>query len=73
MTTRRYSVVLEQGDDGWIVVHCPALPGLWTQGRTREEALSNAAEAISLFVEVLLEDGEPIPADRAPEITEIAI
>jgi predicted RNase H-like HicB family nuclease len=73
MAAQRYSVVLEQGDDGWIVVHCPALPGLWTQGRSREDALENAREAIALFIEVLVEDGAPIPQDRAPEIAEVAI
>ena len=73
MTTRRYTVVLEQGEDGWVVVHCPALPGLWTQGRTRDEALANAHEAIELYLEVLAEDGQPIPDDTAPELAEVAI
>ena len=61
MGDHRYSVVLESGDDGWIVVHCPALPGLWTQGRTRDEALMNATEAIGLFLDVLAEGGNPFP------------
>jgi predicted RNase H-like HicB family nuclease len=65
--------VLEQGDDGWVVVHCPALPGLWTQGPTREEALANATEAIGLFLDVLAEDGQPIPDDRVTEIAEVAV
>ncbi|MBX7111453.1 MAG: type II toxin-antitoxin system HicB family antitoxin [Dehalococcoidia bacterium] len=41
-TTRSYTVVLEPGEDGRIVVRFPALPGCVTQGRTREEALANA-------------------------------
>ena len=31
-------VVLETGDDGFIVAHCPALKSCWSQGKTREEA-----------------------------------
>ena len=44
-------VVLEQGEDGWIVAHCPSLKGCWSQGRTREDALQNIREAIELYLE----------------------
>ena len=37
-------VVLEQGEDGWVVAHVPALRGCVSQGRTREEALANIKE-----------------------------
>jgi len=49
--TKRFTVVLQQGEDGMIVASCPALPGVWTQGATRDEALANAREAIELAVE----------------------
>ena len=43
-----YTVVLDDADeDGWIVATVPALPGCYSQGRTEEEALANAREAIS--------------------------
>ena len=70
--TRRYTVVIEDGDDGMYVVHCPALPGCWSQGRTREEALANAREAIELYVESLQANGEPIPEDVADTV-EVAV
>jgi predicted RNase H-like HicB family nuclease len=38
-------IVLEPGEDGYILASVPALPGCHTQGRTREEALANAKEA----------------------------
>jgi predicted RNase H-like HicB family nuclease len=46
---------------------------LVTQGDTLEDALANAAEAIDLYLEVLLEDGEPIPADVTPIIEPLSI
>jgi len=49
--TKRFTVVLQQGEDGMIVASCPALPGVWTQGSTRDEALANAREAIELAIE----------------------
>ncbi|MBS4027745.1 MAG: type II toxin-antitoxin system HicB family antitoxin [Ignavibacteriales bacterium] len=44
-------VILEQGEDGYIVAHCPSLKSCWTQGKTKEEALTNIKEAIELYLE----------------------
>lgn len=49
----------EDGDPGW-VVNCPALPGCWSQGETKEEALDNIREAISLHLAASAEQ-HPIP------------
>ena len=59
----KYTVILEPGEDGYIIVNVPALPGCITQGKTTEDALKNVREAIELFIEVLKEDNEPIPRD----------
>ena len=44
-------IVIEPGEDGYYVAHCPALKSCWSQGKTREEALKNVREAIDLFLE----------------------
>ena len=41
----------------------PALPGCITYGRTREEALARAKEAIAGFIEGLEKAGEPVPEE----------
>ncbi len=51
-------VLLYPGEDGYFVVEVPSLPGCISQGKTREEALANIEEAISLYIEVLEERGE---------------
>jgi predicted RNase H-like HicB family nuclease len=56
-------VLLYPGEDGYFVVEVPSLPGCISQGKTREEALINIEEAISLYIEVLQDRGKPIPAD----------
>lgn len=43
--------------------YCPALKGCHTWGHTREEALANVREAVELYVEDLIEAGEPVPVD----------
>jgi len=67
--TRR--VVLYPGEDGFLVAEVPSLPGCVSQGKTREEALANVREAISLHEDVLRERGEPVPEDHV-EIVEVA-
>ncbi len=56
-------VVLYPGEDGYWVVECPSLPGCVTQGRTKEEALANAREAINGYVTALRDDGLPVPEE----------
>jgi predicted RNase H-like HicB family nuclease len=50
----KYRVVLIKNDEGY-AVGCPAIDGCWTQGATREEALSNIKIAIREVLEVKAE------------------
>jgi len=47
--------------EGGFTVSCPKLPPVVTYGETLEEAQANAREAIELCLEVMREDGQPIP------------
>ena len=62
-------VLIEKGEDGYFVVSVPSLKGCWSQGRTRDEALTNIREAIELY----LEPDEIETASREREIVELAI
>ena len=57
-------VVIYPGEDGYWVAECPSLPGCLTQGKTREEAVANAREAIHEYVLALEEDSLPVPPDQ---------
>jgi antitoxin HicB len=59
-----YRVVLVPEKDGGYSVLVPALPGCFSQGDTRSEAIEMAKEAISLHLESLRADAEPIPMDE---------
>ena len=59
-----YSVVLHKAEESGYWVEVPALPGCYSQGETVEGALANAREAVELYLEVLREDGQPIPRDE---------
>ena len=63
----RYTVLVTS-EDGVFVVRVPALPGCFTQGRTVDEALARAREAVAGHVAALRDLGEPIPVEDAPPI-----
>lgn len=44
-------------------VSVPALPGCFTWGRTKQQALIRAQEAVEGYLEVLKEAGEPLPKE----------
>lgn len=64
----KFIVTLDDGEDGYIVASCPAMPGCHSQGETREEALANIKEAIEGFIESMREKGEAIPTQVVEEI-----
>lgn len=53
-----------KGEDGYWVVECSSLKGCNSQGKTKEEALSNIKEAIVGYVAALEEDGLAVPEDN---------
>ena len=46
----RYKVKLQESEEGY-AIWCPGLPGCWTQGATKEEALENIKDAIEAYLE----------------------
>jgi predicted RNase H-like HicB family nuclease len=67
----KYTVILNQEPDGGFVVTVPALPGCVTQGDTRDEALANVREAISVCLEDCAAAGEEIPTEVGREDVEV--
>ncbi|MBU2610996.1 MAG: type II toxin-antitoxin system HicB family antitoxin [Chloroflexi bacterium] len=57
-------VIVYAGEDGYWVVECPSLPGCISQGRTKEEAITNIREAIRGYIAALEEDQLPAPEER---------
>lgn len=64
------NIVIERGEDGYFVAHCPALKSCWSQGRTREEAVRNIREAIELYLE---SDASELPHDSRHEIVALTL
>ena len=64
-TEYSFTIILEPDDqDGGYTVTVPTLPGCVTQGETLEEAIAMAKDAIQVYVESLVKDGQPVPTER---------
>ncbi len=55
-----YAVIYERGSTNW-GAYIPDLPGCVSIGDSLVEVQQNIKEAIELYLEVLKEDGQPIP------------
>lgn len=44
------TIEYEDGEDGWIIASVPAVPGTFSQGRTREEARRNVLDALAVML-----------------------
>ena len=43
-------MIYEPGEDGWIIASIPEVAGVFSQGRTREEARENVLAALKLML-----------------------
>lgn len=57
-------ILLYPGEDGYWVAECPSLPGCISQGKTKKDAINNAREAITGYIEALKQDRLPVPKER---------
>ena len=57
---RKYTVVIERDEDGWLVSEVVGLPGCHTQAKTMDDLLARTREAIQAYLQ----------SDEPPEISE---
>jgi antitoxin HicB len=74
-SVRSYTILLDPDpEEGGFTVTVPALPGVITQGETVDACIERAREAISLHIEGLVRDGDPVPEEvLPPQLVTIAI
>jgi len=64
----KYTILLQRNELGGYTVSVPSLPGCITQGDNWEEAISNAKEAITGYIETLKDLGKSIPVEMPVEV-----
>ncbi|HWN97577.1 MAG TPA: type II toxin-antitoxin system HicB family antitoxin [Methylomirabilota bacterium] len=60
----RYTIVIEQGDTSF-GAYVPDLPGCVAAAESREEVVKLIHEAIDEHLQVMREEGMPVPAARS--------
>ena len=50
--TKKFTVIVEEGEDGYLISSVIELPGCHTQAKTYDELMERTKEAISLYLEV---------------------
>lgn len=65
MSKHEYTIILHPDtEEGGYTVTVPTLPGCVTQGETLEEAIAMAKDAIRLYIETLIDQGEYISEEH---------
>jgi antitoxin HicB len=59
----RQVVLIPDVANGGFTVIVPSLPGCVSEGNTEEEALANIKDAIDLYIQDMIADGEEVPED----------
>ena len=61
-------VIIEQDEKGYFVTEVPALPGCWSQCRTRRATIANIKETIEGWLEVM-ESKKSLDPTRLVEVS----
>jgi antitoxin HicB len=62
VSTRTYTLLIDQYPEGYLA-YFPALQGCHTWGKTYEDAIKHAEEAVRLYLASLAAHGDPWPED----------
>ena len=68
-----YTVNIERDEDGIYIVSVPSLPGCLTQGKTFDDAMKMAQEAIVAFITTLVRRGKKIPTEKSNMVSPFAV
>jgi len=71
-TLLNYTVIYRLEPEGGYTVLVPALPGCITYGKTLARARKMAVEAIQLYVDCLVDEGQPVPLDQTVCVEKLA-
>ena len=70
---RKFKVVLEPDEDGGYTVQVLGLPGCFTEGETKADAIANAKDAIQLYLEYLRDKGKNVGNLPKSSIVSVAV
>ncbi|MBI5225040.1 type II toxin-antitoxin system HicB family antitoxin [Candidatus Micrarchaeota archaeon] len=67
----KYRIIIEKDEDGAFIASCTTLPGCISQGKTRQEAITNIKDAMQGYLQSLKKHNEPVPPSIMEEVVEV--
>lgn len=67
---QKFTVIVEEGEDGYLISEVVELPGCHTQAKTYDELMERTKEAISLYLEV---KGQPEPKTKFLSLQQLEV
>ncbi|MDP8245454.1 MAG: type II toxin-antitoxin system HicB family antitoxin [Candidatus Hinthialibacter antarcticus] len=67
--SERFTVIVEEGQDGYLISEVVGLPGCHSQARTHDELIERTKEAIELYIECK----EPLERSRFVGLQEVEV
>ena len=50
--TKKYTIIIERDEDGWLISEVIGLPGCHTQAKTMDQLIERTKEAITAYTEL---------------------
>ena len=72
MVTRKYTVIIERDEEGWLVAEVVELPGCHTQAKTMDKLLERTKEAIQAYLETSQEETREI-SEKFVDVQQIEV
>ena len=69
----KYTIVLEEADEGGYTVTVPTLPGCISEGDTYDEALENIKDAIGLYLRAVGKEIDELRQTRKLKLVEVIV
>ena len=69
----KFRILIKQDKDGVFVSEVPELPGCISQGKTRDDSITNIKDAISGYMASLRKHGDPIPPSIDEETVDVHV
>jgi predicted RNase H-like HicB family nuclease len=69
----RYTILLEECEEGGYAATCPALPGCISEGDTYQEALENIKDAIQLYLRAIAKEIELLQQQKSYQLAEVVV
>lgn len=68
----KFHVTIQKEHQGGYVARCLELPGALSEGETEEETLASIKDVILTIIDMMKEQGEPLPTEPA-EVRELVV